>query len=192
MNKELFYALLLLGLPLRADLLPSDTDDSYTTPSDLQIVEEIRAHLDGHFKDVSLDLSNGILTLGGTINTFEELQVLLKTIARFPDIAAVINNVTILHPTPPNYPDERTVIPFERGDSFATVRDRDLLMEIRTLLDEDIYSNIEVHVSHGVVTLTGTVVTRNDENFLLQKLKIVDGIQGVVNKVEVLQPPTPH
>jgi len=122
------------------------------------------------FKDVKVNVENGIATLTGTVDLYEYKAEADKRVHKVKGVRAVRNDIDVAGPS---VPDQQL---------------RDKLLE-KLQYDRVGYGNafnsIGVNVQNGVVTLSGHARTDVDKDSALSLVSTYPGVKEVVDDIEV-------
>lgn len=74
--------------------------DTYSSASDQQLNKKIRDHVSNgwiwdSYKDMTLNTSNGVVTLEGTVKTMKDQQKIMTAIQKIPGVRSVDSNLRI-------------------------------------------------------------------------------------------------
>lgn len=80
-----------------------------------------------------------------------------------------------------------------RGGNQPTLHDRWIVVKLRVRYNFalSLHRELEVSVHHGLVTLSGSVQTRQDRDRAIAIAKETAGVTGVINLLTVTQPVSP-
>jgi hyperosmotically inducible periplasmic protein len=141
----------------------AQADNSVTRAAEAKLSKD-------RFKGVSVTVDNGIATLTGTVNLYEDRTDAEKRVRGAKGIAAVRNMVEVAGPA---------------------VSDADLRDRLVTKLSYDrvgygnVFNAISVRVENGVVTLAGHARTYVDRDSALSLASTTAGVKDLVNEIEV-------
>jgi osmotically-inducible protein OsmY len=128
--------------------------------------------------NVSLDVTDGIVTLTGTVSNDAMRLAAQEAAHRVPGVLDVVNNIVV------------------RPARSAERTDTDLALAIRRDLEHDVLvpaERIGTTVSNGMVTLEGEVETLRERENAERVVRHIAGVVGVVNDIQVrVEPVTPH
>lgn len=153
---------------------PSDEDggvDEDGAPSDADIGDAVRAALaDAGFADsISGSVSDGVVTLTGSVGSDVDLDALTATIGGLDGVTEVENEIVV-----------------DEGSGAEAVSDDDLAAAVEAeLAAAGFGDSVTVTVSDGVVTLTGTVESAVDVDVVSDTIEGIAGIGEIVNQVTV-------
>lgn len=170
---------------------------------DIEITSELKAKitddelLDG--TDVSVDTNNGVVNLTGSVHTEEQVQRAVDLAKNTTGVLSV-NNQLRLEPdksvgeglkeqskeTGKDIKDTSKEI---AGDTKSAVSDARVTSEtkLKFAADDTVKAlNIDVDTNNGVVTLRGTVNSKEELNQAVRLAKSVDGVKKVISELEIV------
>lgn len=119
---------------------------------------------------ISVDVTDGVVSLQGEVGTFPEKELATELASRVRGVRAVDNSLRVVPATP-------------RTD--AVIAD-----EVRASLRRDVRINqaerIGVSVADGVVTLSGVVESLDEKASAFEDAEAVAGVVEVVNHIQVI------
>ncbi len=159
--------------------------DSYNTAADDQLNKKIRDNVSkgwlwDSYKDVTLNTSNGVVTLEGTVNSPSDQQKLMTEIQKIEGVKQVKSNLQIK-----NAKAERDFT----QDTYATAADEQLNKTIRDETSRgwlwNSYKNVALNTTNGAVTLEGSVDSVNDQKKLMTEIQKIDGVKSVKSNLKI-------
>lgn len=154
-------------------------DELQVTPSysfDADVAQHVRRRLGSSASITSYSsaglgvrVSDGVVTLSGTVNSFAESQQAALLASETRGVKAVVNNLTF------SYPKQRS--------------DAEIQHDVDTTLAHDVYLSgrpIRVTVSHGLVTLAGTVGSAYQKQRAGTAARLVWNVDDVDNQLKVV------
>ena len=122
---------------------------------------------DKDYKDVSVDVEDGIVTLKGSVALDSTRRNLEAQVRHIPHVAGVVNVIDI---APPNVPD--------------TI----LYGRVMVRLQDAGYDKIAVQVHQGTVILRGNVRTQRDWHWIREVVMLTPGVKEVESRLTVVTP----
>jgi osmotically-inducible protein OsmY len=122
------------------------------------------------FKDVKVDVNNGIATLTGTVDLFEYKADAEKAMHKVKGVEAVRNQIQVGGPSVPD-----TELRAKLGEKLAWDR----------VGYGNAFNSIALGVENGVVTLAGHARTDMDKDSAVSLVSTYPGVKEVVNDIEV-------
>lgn len=154
----------LLGIPRVSFAASPDQQESSAT-------SEAQARLNkSQFKNVKINVDNGILTLSGTVDLYEYKVDAEKRVHKLKGVSAVRNQIEVAGPA---------------------VSDQELQAKLGEKLAYDrvgygnAFNAITLNVQNGVVTLGGHARTDVDKDSALALVSTYPGVKDVVSDIEV-------
>jgi len=119
---------------------------------------------------ISVDVSNGVVTLEGTVDTLAERMEAERLALKFDEVESVTNRITL-----------------EEVDKTP----QEIAVDVKRVLDGyqlyDVFDWVEARVEpNGVVTLDGKVYQAWRQDVMEKRVARIEGVKGVVNSIEVL------
>jgi osmotically-inducible protein OsmY len=133
------------------------------------IIEHRIAKLEQKGIDVTVQVTNGVVTLNGTVPTLALKRQVAETTDGVDDVQQVVDNVTLAIP---NLSDQAI------ADEVAK--------SIRNYALYDIFDWLDGRVNNGVVTLTGFVREPWRKTDYEQRIERIPGVRKIDNELEVL------
>lgn len=134
------------------------------------VLEALRGDERLDASEISVDVTDGVVSLLGEVGTFPEKELAGELASRVRGVKAVENGLRVVPAAP-------------RTD--ALIAD-----EVRTRLQRDVRINqadrIGVSVADGVVTLSGVVGSLDEKASAFEDAEAVAGVVEVVNHIEVV------
>lgn len=172
--------------------------------SDHALMTRVQFHLErgparNKFKNVNVRVSDGVVTLTGTVENAQDQQMLKHRVQGTPGVKSV-NDQTEIKSSGAVKPkgaisyyddDEEEDEDFETSALSSTKRnsDRQLNLKIQDTLKsgafKENFADIEIEVSHGNVTLSGSVDTEEDSREAEKRVRNINGIKNVDNQIQV-------
>lgn len=113
-------------------------------PSDDRILSEVEKVLKDNRNMITPTVSNGVVTLIGSVGSEQEKQDAEAAVRSVKDVKSVNSNLTIIERTP-------------EGKSEVINTDETIMSSITTALGVAKIRNVDVEVKNGEVTLSGKV-----------------------------------
>lgn len=160
------------------------SQDRFQTESDRRLNVKIRDKITGWFtndyKNISLNTSNGRVTLEGYVETDKMKSKLADEVRKIDGVASVNDQVQVRpsSESKETYPQDR----------FSTESDRRLNVKIRDKITgwfTNDYKNISLNTSNGRVTLEGSVDSDKAKNKLADEVRKIEGVTSVTDQVQV-------
>jgi osmotically-inducible protein OsmY len=146
------------------------------TDSEIQqdVIRELKGDTRVRETEVGVEVSNGIVTLTGTVSSWGKRHAAERAAHRVQGVLDVANDIQVhLH-----------------GDWRKT--DTEIAQAVRQALEWDDFvpdKKIRSTVSNGVVTLEGTVDYATQRYDAERALRNLSGVQRIVNEIEVVPAP---
>jgi hyperosmotically inducible periplasmic protein len=143
------------------------------SPQDAEIKADVinKALNQSRFKDVKVNVENGIVTLEGTVDLFDIKAEADRRTHRIKNVKAVDNDIQVAGPEIPDSELQNkliTAISFDRVGYGTTA-----------------FNAIGVNVQNGVATLTGTAYGPVDADSAVAVAANTKGVKDVVNDISV-------
>ena len=141
-------------------------------PNDQKIQQEVNKQLQDNnaWKNVQANVSNGVVTLTGTVDVFRDKAKLDEKIRKRNGVADLRDDVLV---------------------AGASVSDLKLQETLADKLRYDrinfghVFNNLTLDVKDGVATVGGTVRTPVDKSSALSEVTNTPGVKGVVDQIKV-------
>ncbi len=148
---------------------------------DVDIQQDILAELafDPEVKrtDVGIEVDGGVVTLTGTVETYTERWAAERAASRVTGVRALANEV-VVKPEGTGMPDDTEI-----ATGIANAFEHNVLIP----------KGVDIRVSHGGVTLDGTVQWQYQRNVAEKVARATRGVKWLSDLIEVTQPPVaPH
>ncbi len=167
---------LILTLPLAGALLSLPQTARAAQGSDDAAARDLQSKLNkSQFKDVKVEVQNGIATLSGTVELYEYKADADKRAHKEKGIQAVRNEIEVAGPN---------------------LSDQELRTKLGEKLEYDrvgygnVFDAISLGVENGVVTLGGHALSYPDRDSALAMVSTYPGVRDVVDDIQV-DPPSP-
>lgn len=121
---------------------------------------------------VSVIVSDGVVTLSGQVPTYSESTAAWSAAHRIQGVLDVVNDINISYVTPPEVPDDAEI-----------ERRANTLLRWDPSLDD---ATLSVSVNDGIITLDGTVDAYWKKSFIEGKIMDIRGIVYIENKLTVV------
>jgi hyperosmotically inducible protein len=155
-----------------APMVQTAGGDAAQMQSDLQQILKTK-----RLKGVTAQVSNGVITLTGTVDDYQDKMDAEKKAHKVAHGASIQNDIQVGGPT---VPDE------ELGQKLAGKLGID---EISPNLTQ--FEFFSVSVQNGIVTLNGFAVLPADKDWAIGEVATYKGVKGIVDHVQVA-PPSPN
>jgi len=157
------------------------TDDK---APDVVILSRLKAKFiaDDRLNDtkINVDVSNGIVTLKGVVNTQQEAEAAKQIASQDPDVKGVESQLTIAQTAKP----EDDVV--DRGQERADNTGTSAKVRAKLIADDMLNdTNIKVTSLNDAIVLEGTVKSRAQAQRATRLAREVQGVKRVVNKMTV-------
>ena len=164
--------------------------------SDQEILRKIHDNLSSSwfskgYHDVSYDVSNGIVTLRGSVDTIDNKSKAEDSVRRIPGVRQVNNQITVVDKKTNDYSESQLQSSEKKfpEDYAASSQDRQINAKIRDKLSGGWFSRgnetLMIRTTNGVVTIVGTVDKPEDAQKINDDLKNIDGIRSINNQLAV-------
>lgn len=166
------------------------TQDTYSSSTDDQLNKKIRDKVSrgwlwDSYKSVTLNTSNGVVTLEGNVGSLSDQQKLMTEIQKVEGVKQVKSNLRINDAPQQNKKD------FNQ-DTFKTPEDNKLNQQIRDTVSRgwiwDSYKDVTLNTSNGDVTLEGQIGTIKDQEKLMRDIQKVPGVKTVKSNLKIERP----
>lgn len=137
------------------------------------------------YPGVDADVKDGLVTLGGSVPTWEDKEKIEREIRNIHGVKALESHLVV------QIPSSREPRQFSQ-DTYTTPADEQLNKKIRDRLNRgcvregcmhDRYGDIALHTSNGVVRLEGRGVDTRDQQNLITEIQKVEGVKGLKNNL---------
>ncbi len=136
------------------------------------------------YEDVTVDVKDGVVTLGGAVKTDSEKEKVEKEIRNFEGVNKLNSKITVREPS--GKANERA---FPQDVSSSPV-DEQLNKKIRDNVSRgwlwNDYEDVAISTVNGVVTLKGSVDDHSDEQKLVEEIQKVEGVKSVKSNLTIL------
>jgi osmotically-inducible protein OsmY len=172
-------AILLAGVGVGAPRATAEAPRVQAADSqDAQIQKDLADILKGkRFRGITAQVTNGAVTLSGTVANYEDKADAEKKAHKVPNIASIQNNIEVSGPAVPDG---------ELGQKLAGKLSTDGLNPSLTQ-----YEYFSVSVQNGVVTLNGFALDPAHKDWATGTVETTPGVKGLINNVQVA-PPSPN
>jgi osmotically-inducible protein OsmY len=138
-------------------------------PYDQQISSNVARVLlsDKDYKDVSVQVEDGIVTLTGSVALNSTRLNLAVQIGHIPHVAGVDNEIVLSPPAPP---------------------DHILYGRVMSRLQEAGYGDVTAQVHNGAVVLKGYVRTQRDWSWAREIVMLTPGVKEVETRLSIVSP----
>jgi len=155
-------------------ILLSMTALATTGRYDQQIQQAVSAkvHDSKQLRGVQSSVEDGIVTLSGTVNLFQDKLDTAKKVKKLANVTGVRNHITVAGE---NVPDAQLEQKLARKLAYDRVGYRD-----------NAFNYFAIGVKDGVVTLTGETINDVARDSALATVQRMPGVKDVVNEVKVL------
>lgn len=201
LEKKLFLSYLVLGIGLNitggahADYQNQNRgntsyyNETTTSVSDQDLAKKIRDKIGGGwfskgYDQVVVQVNNGVVTLQGSVKTFEDKEKVEKEVRNIEGVRSVNSQISVMEPKTKD--SKQKEFPKDR---YATSSDDQLNKKIRDNVSRgwlwDSYKDVSLNTSNGVVTLEGTVDSVKDEQKLINEVQKIDGVRSVRSNLTI-------
>lgn len=172
-------------ITMNEDRSSNFAQDTYKTSADDQLNNKIRdavsrGWLWTSYKEVSLNTSNGVVTLEGQVGSMSDQQKLMTEIQKIEGVKSVKSNLVITNTNAPR--------DFNQ-DTYANASDDQLNKAIRNDVSRgwlwNSYKEVTLNTSNGAVTLEGTVESIDDQKKLMNEIQKINGVKSVKSNLEI-------
>lgn len=166
------------------------TQDTYSLNTDDQLNKKIRDKVSrgwlwDSYKTVTLNTTNGVVTLEGNVSSLSDQQKLMTEIQKVEGVKQVKSDLKI-NDAPQNHKKD-----FNQ-DTFKTPEDNKLNQQIRDSVSRgwlwDDYKDVTLNTSNGDVTLEGQIGTTKDQEKLMRDIQKVPGVKTVKSNLRINKP----
>ena len=164
-----FGAVLLLGGVFTAGIVPAFAQSGANDP---QIQGDVQKALDNkRFKDVKVDVHNGVVTLTGTVDVYSAKEDADKKAHHRKNVKGVQNEITVAGPAV-----EDVVLRNKLAEKLAYDR---------VGYGTTAFNALTIGVQDGVVTLGGVAYGPVDKDSAISLVENYPGVKDVVDNIEV-------
>ena len=165
--RQLYLAVVVLGLLARAAWpgLTQDRSSRYDQQISSNVARVLLSNKD--YKDVSVQVEDGIVKLTGRVNLDSTRRNLTVQIRHIPHVAGIDNQLVLSPPAPP---------------------DNILYSRVMSRLQEAGYGDVTAQVHEGVVILKGYVQTQRDYSWAREIVMLTPGVKEVEARLRVISP----
>src|SRR5580658_6842559 len=164
-------AVALLSLPHISMAAASGTGAKAFAADDSSAAGEVQSKLNkAQFKNVKVDVQNGIATLSGTVDLYEYKMDADKRVHKVKGVTAVRNDIEVAGP---NVPDAELQAKLQEKLAYDRVG------------YGNVFNAITLNVQNGVVTLGGHARTYVDRDSALALVSTYPGVKEVENEIQV-------
>jgi len=139
------------------------------------------------YPQVRASVNNGVVTLQGTVKTFDEKNKLEKEIRNLDGVRVLKSQISVQDQSSKDSSSRKF-----GQDTAATSADDQLNKKIRDKVSRgwlwDSYTLVTLNTSNGVVTLEGIVDTVKDQQKLANEIQKVDGVKAVNSNLHIKNP----
>lgn len=163
-----------------------------TTATDQDLAKKIQSKISSGwfasgYKNVSVQVNNGAVTLQGFVKSQSEKDKLEKEIRNIEGVRSLNSQLSIQEAGSVTNSDK----PYTQ-DTFATSADDQLNKKIRDKTSRgwlwNSYKEVILNTNNGNVTLTGAVDSVKDQQKLLKEIQKIDGVKGVQSRLTIKNP----
>ena len=148
------------------------TDQAQKGPYDAQIQQDVQQRLSGHdkFRNVQVHTEDGIVTLTGSVQNYNDKEDAERQAKKADHIAGVRNEIQVAGPMVP--------------DTQLAQKVADRLRYDR--VDQGImFNNFSLSVKDGIVTVSGQALNEANKASALAVVASTPGVKGVVDNIQV-------
>jgi hyperosmotically inducible protein len=154
-------------------LLLSMTALAATGRYDQQIQQAVSVKMhDSKFQNVQSSVEDGIVTLTGTVNLFQDKLDAAKKVKKLANVSGVRNQIAVAGPTV--------------SDAQLQQKLAKKLAYDRVGYSDNAFNNLSLQVTNGVVVLGGETMNYVARDSALATVQNMPGVKDVVNEVKVL------
>jgi hyperosmotically inducible protein len=165
------FAGALLGLPQTSFAAASGAGAKPFEADDTGTAGEVQSKLNkAQFKNVKVDVQNGIATLSGTVDLYEYKMDADKRVHKVKGVTAVRNDIEVAGP---NVPDAELQAKLQEKLAYDRVG------------YGNVFNAITLNVQNGVVTLGGHARTDVDKDSALALVSTYPGVKEVNSEIQV-------
>ena len=142
--------------------------------SDIKIQDDVLAEisLDPKIKasNIGVEVSEGVVTLTGYVQTYSEKKIVEKAVRRLDEAHAIAQEIQVLVP----------------GSHIRS--DTEIARQVQSIIKwSDIDTNDQIHikVEQGFVTLSGKVESSHQKDIAQSYTSNMLGVKGVINLIEI-------
>lgn len=138
---------------------------------------------------------NGYVMLGGSVSSQQDKDNVEKAVRKIQGVRDVQNRVQVLDMNEARRPENQISSKlyanyFDQSTVTRQPSDAQISEKVREALSPGMftqgYDDVSSDVTNGIVYLTGTVETQNDNEKLEKAVRKIDGVRDVRNEVEVV------
>lgn len=162
-----------------------------SVPTDQELAKNVRDKLSSGwfskgYEQVQVQVNNGNVTLTGSVKTNDDKLKVEKEVRNLDGVKSLNSQLTVQEPSAKDKDKEHNQFP---QDTAATPADEQLNKKIRDSVSRGVlwnsYKDIALQTSNGVVTLTGTVSSADDQQKLIADVLKVEGVRTVRSNLAV-------
>jgi len=154
-------------------LLLSMTALAATGRYDQQIQQAVSVKMhDSKFQNVQSSVEDGIVTLTGTVNLFQDKLDAAKKVKKLANVSGVRNQIAVAGPTV--------------SDAQLQQKLAKKLAYDRVGYSDNAFNNLSLQVTNGVVVVGGETMNYVARDSALATVQNMPGVKDVVNEVKVL------
>lgn len=171
-NRKNVVASALMAVVLLTGYSTSNAQTTASSPQDASIQSDVTKVLDNkRFKDVSIAVQNGVVTLRGTVDLYADKEDADKKVHHRKNVRAVQNLIEVAGPTVED----------------VTLRNKlaEKLTYDRVGYGTTAFNAFTIGVQNGVVTLGGVAYGPTDKDSALSLVSNFPGVKDVVDNIEV-------
>jgi len=161
----------LFALPAASFAAPRSAGVSAPVAEDSGAAADVQSKLNkSQFKNVTVNVQNGVVTLGGTVDLYEYKADADKRAHKVKGITAVRNDIEVAGPS---IPDEQLK---------AKLAEK---LEYDRVGYGNVFNAISINVQNGVVTLAGNALDYPSRDSALGLVSTYPGVKDVVDEIQV-------
>jgi hyperosmotically inducible periplasmic protein len=154
----------------------------------LSVERELAADPVSGFPRVTVDTTDGVVTLTGTVGLWAESARAEERTSKIPGVKGVVNRLQLEPPKTVEPP--KTTTP---AVADLLVPDAEITASVKSTLAADPvfdFARVTVHTTDGMVTLSGSVDLWAERSLAEERTSKMRGVKGVINRLQV-DPPKP-
>lgn len=169
----------------------SQNQERSNSNEDQELAKSIRNYLRSgslpkKYDQIDVKVVDGVVTIQGSVKTWEEKNTIGKEICEMPGVEALYNNLEVQGERSGDKSNQQNYRSEEK-DRNASPQDMD--KKVRDAISKGWFSKgyegVQVNVNGGNVTLRGFVNTWDEKKDVEKKIRNIDGVKNVDNQLNV-------
>jgi osmotically-inducible protein OsmY len=163
--------------------LPAVAQPQKSGANDAQVQQEVQKELNKkQWKDVQTNVSDGVVTLTGTVATYNDKARAERKAEHAKGVSSVVNKIEV---NAGNVSDDQLYQTIADKLRYDRV-DQGIIMGVsRNVTAGNTFNNFNIDVKSGVVTISGNARTDADAASALALIENTPGVKDVIDNIEV-------